>query len=114
MLVVNRFRVPVDQGEAFHADLEAARSALAARPGFVRGYAGRNADEPDLWVLVTQWEGAGVYRRALTAYEVKMTGGALLDRAVDEPSAYELLEPGTGVAGLDRRVVDADVPGGAR
>ena len=56
---------------------------------------GRNLDDPTLWVLTTRWEHVGAYRRALSAYEVKLQAVPLLSRAVDEPSAYEVVEPGT-------------------
>lgn len=103
MLVVNRFRVPAADAPQFRSDVEAVRSALAARPGHVRAHLGRSADEPELWVLATEWRNVGSYRRALTAYEVKLAGLALLDRALDEPSAYELLAPQDGLDRLDRR-----------
>ena len=93
MLVVNRFRVPADQAEAFRADLAAAHELLASKPGYVDGHLGRNLDEPELWVLSTRWESVGAYRRALSAYDVKLAAVPTLSRAVDEPSAYELVEP---------------------
>jgi len=95
VLVVNRFRVPAAEAAAFRADLEAAHGLLAARDGYVDGTVGRNLDEPDLWVLTTRWVHVGAYRRALSAYDVKLTAVPVLSRAVDEPSAYELVEPGT-------------------
>ena len=95
MLVVNRFRVPLDNGETFRAELDTARAALEERPGYVEGRIGRNLDDPTLWVLTTRWENVGAYRRALSAYDVKLKAVPLLSRALDEPSAYELVEPGT-------------------
>jgi quinol monooxygenase YgiN len=95
VLVVNRFRVPVDDGESFRVELAAAQDALAERPGYVAGQVGRNLDDPTLWVLTTRWENVGAYRRALSAYDVKLNAVPLLSRAVDEPSAYEVVEPGT-------------------
>ncbi|HRD60719.1 MAG TPA: antibiotic biosynthesis monooxygenase [Nocardioides sp.] len=95
MLVVSRFRVPVEDGEAFRAELAAAHEVLAERPGYVEGRIGRNLDEPTLWVLTTQWANVGAYRRALSSYDVKLRAVPLLSRAVDEPSAYEVVEPGT-------------------
>ena len=94
MLVVNRFHVPEADAEAFRADLERARAALAERPGHVRGQVGRNVDDPTLWTLVTTWEHVGAYRRALSAYDVKLHAVPLLSRALDEPGAYETVEPG--------------------
>ena len=94
MIVVNRFRVPMGGEQEFRAGITAAHEALAARPGFVGGEVGRNVDDPELWVLTTRWQNVGSYRRALSAYEVKLTAVPLLSRAIDEPSAYEVVEDG--------------------
>lgn len=97
MLVVTRFRASADTPGAadLRAGLERAHAALAERPGYLGGDLGRNVDEPDLWVLVTRWEHVGAYRRALSAYDVKLHAVPLLSRALDEPSAFERVEPGT-------------------
>ena len=95
MLVVNRFRVPLESGEAFRADLATARDALAACAGYAGGEIGRNVDDPELWVLTTRWANVGSYRRALSSYDVKLRGVPVLSRAIEEPSAYEAAEPGT-------------------
>lgn len=93
MLVVNRFRVAPEDA-AFRGELETAHALLADRPGYAGGEIGRNVDDPSLWTLVTRWDSVGAYRRALSAYDVKVGAVPLLSRAVDEPSAYELVEPG--------------------
>lgn len=90
MLVVNRFR----GDDGLRADLETALAALAARPGFLDSSLGRNVDDPELWVLVTRWQDVGSYRRALSAYEVKLSAVPVLSRAIDEPSGYELVGDG--------------------
>ncbi|MGH3362664.1 MAG: antibiotic biosynthesis monooxygenase family protein [Nocardioides sp.] len=95
MLVVNRFHVPAEAAETFRTDLERAHQALAERPGYVSGRIGRNVDDPALWVLVTVWEHVGAYRRALSAYDVKLHAVPVLSRALDEPSAYESVDPET-------------------
>jgi quinol monooxygenase YgiN len=95
VLVLNRFRVPDDAAEAFRADLERACASLAAMPGYLDGRVGRNVDDPTLWVLATRWDGPGAYRRALSAYDVKLHAVPVLSRALDEPSAYELVDPET-------------------
>ncbi len=95
MLVVNRFRVPLVEGEAFRAQLETAHRTLAACTGYAGGEIGRNVDDPELWVLTTRWANVGSYRRALSTYDVKLHAVVVLSRALDEPSAYELAEPGT-------------------
>lgn len=91
MIVVNRFRVAAGEAVEFRAGLVAAHAALAERPGYLGGEIGRNVDEPELWVLTTRWGNVGSYRRALSAYDVKVTAVPLLSRAIDEPSAYEVV-----------------------
>ena len=95
MLVLNRFRVRADHAASFRKDLQTAREALAACAGYVGGELGRNVDDPELWVLSTRWENVGSYRRALSSYDVKLRAVATLSRAVEEPSAYEQVEPET-------------------
>ena len=96
MLVITRFRVPgdgSDDGSALGSQLADALAVLAEQRGYVDGVVGRNVDDPQLWVLQTRWDGPGAYRRALSAYDVKMRAWALLGQAIDEPSAYEVVTP---------------------
>lgn len=112
MLVITRYRVDESGAAAFLADARTALAALAARPGYREGTIGRATDDPQLWVLSTRWEHVGAYRRALSGYEVKMQAVPLLSRAIDEPSAYEVLEGGDEPAdGRTRRAADADTIG---
>ena len=92
-MVVTRVRVVAHDAEAFRSDVHAALELLAARPGYVDGTVGRNVDDPELWVLQTRWQNVGSYRRALSSYDVKLGAVPLLSRAVDEPSAYEIVAP---------------------
>ncbi|PRY02714.1 antibiotic biosynthesis monooxygenase family protein [Allonocardiopsis opalescens] len=92
MIVVIRFRVAEPAAADFRERAAAALAALAARPGYTGGRLGRNADDPGLWALVTEWEGPGFYRRALSDYTVKVSAVPLLSEALDEPSAYEVLD----------------------
>jgi quinol monooxygenase YgiN len=94
VIVVNRFRVPPAEVEEFRAGVEVAHRTLAQRPGYLGGDVGRNLDDPELWVLTTRWQNVGSYRRALSAYDVKLSAVPLLSRAIDEPSAYERVEEG--------------------
>ncbi|MEN3310363.1 MAG: hypothetical protein V7603_6565 [Micromonosporaceae bacterium] len=91
MLVVNRFAVAGEDQGTFAGRARAALGALAARPGYVRGSLSRAYDDPDRWCLVTEWESVGAYRRALSAFDVKVTATPLLAESLDEPSAYEEL-----------------------
>ena len=93
MLVISRFRG--DEGDlSLGSQLTEALEVLSAQRGYVRGAVGRNADDPGLWLLQTEWVGPGAYRRALSSYDVKMRAWTLLGQAIDEPSAYELVRPG--------------------
>ena len=87
-------RPRAEDADAFRDDLERARQALAERPGHLDSRVGRNVDDPTLWTLVSTWEHVGAYRRALSAYDVKLYAVPVLSRAIEEPSAYEPVEPG--------------------
>lgn len=91
MIVVTRFEVPEADAQAFLPKAQAALSAFAARPGYLRGRVGRAADDPTAWVLTTEWVGVGAYRRSLSAYDVKVDAAPLLSLGRDEPSAFEIL-----------------------
>ena len=88
MFAVTRFRAQGTDGEALAAAVAPLMAALAARPGFREGELGRSADDPELWALVTRWDGVGSYRRALSAAEVKITGAPVWVHAIDEPGVY--------------------------
>lgn len=92
MLVVTRFRS--EDEVAFRAEAEAVADLLRSRPGCLEVVLGRNIDEPDLWTLTSRWRDVGSYRRGIGSYEVKLHGVPFLSRALDEPSAYEVVEPG--------------------
>ncbi|AXO36116.1 antibiotic biosynthesis monooxygenase [Micromonospora sp. B006] len=91
MLVTNRFVVEAETVDEFTREAHAALAALAARPGYLRGELLRALDDPDHWLLATEWESVGAYRRALGGFDVKVAAVPLLARSVDEPSAYETL-----------------------
>jgi quinol monooxygenase YgiN len=88
VFAVTRFRATGDDVEALAAAVTPLLAALGARPGFRGGELGRAADDPDLWALVTRWDGVGSYRRALSAAEVKITGAPVWVHALDEPGVY--------------------------
>jgi heme-degrading monooxygenase HmoA len=92
VFAVTRLRVPPSSAAGLPADLDRLLAALAARPGFLGGESGRCADDPQLWALVTRWDGVGAYRRALSAAEVKIAGAPVWLHAVDEPGAFLPLE----------------------
>jgi heme oxygenase (mycobilin-producing) len=120
VLVVSRYTVPEADGVRFAELARAALAALAARPGFRRGHAGRSVDDPAEWVLVSEWDGVGAYRRALGTYEVKLAATPLLAQARDEAGTFEELitadAAGVSGTGVSDRAADADTvgPGGIR
>lgn len=72
--------------------MRAAIEALAARPGHIATRLARALDDPTMWVLVSEWENVGSYRRALSKYEVRMASAVLMGSIVNEPTAYEPVE----------------------
>ncbi|MDT4893007.1 MAG: hypothetical protein QOE97_2042 [Pseudonocardiales bacterium] len=68
-----------------------ALAALAGRPGYLRGTLARSTDDADRWLLVTEWENVGSYRRALGNYEVRLRATPLLAQALELPGAFEAL-----------------------
>ena len=114
VLAITRFRLAESGDDAFLDQARVALTALRERPGFVRGHLGRSTDDPTLWVLSTEWEGVGAYRRALSSYDVKLHAVAVLQRAVDEPGAFEVLEVAAGDGSSFRqsdRAADAGTAG---
>ncbi|NRQ34083.1 antibiotic biosynthesis monooxygenase [Nonomuraea sp. NN258] len=87
MLAVIRYTVPESQSQDFIKQGHAILDTLAAQPGYQRGRLARSVDEPNLWALVSEWEGAGFYRRALSAARMAMY--PLMILMVNEPSAFE-------------------------
>lgn len=114
MLVVTRHRVPAGRSEAFVSAARAALAALSARPGWRDGALGRGVDDADLWVLYTRWADVGSYRRALSAYDVRVTAVPLLSTAMDEPSAYEVVLGDGGDGTSSHTTTGADGPGAGR
>ncbi|ASY22297.1 hypothetical protein A1sIIB76_01580 [Candidatus Planktophila versatilis] len=89
MIAISRFELPLAEGEKFRVELEAVRDVLAEATGFISGVVGQNLDEPTLWVLTTEWQNVGSYRRALSSTRAKLEAIPVLARAIDEPGAYE-------------------------
>lgn len=97
MLVVARLAVPEARQGELTAVAGSALAALASRPGYISGRLGRATDDPTAWVLVLEFASVGTYRRALSAYDVKVHATPLLTLARDEPSAYEVLLDDSGI-----------------
>jgi hypothetical protein len=95
VLAVTRCSVPEAAQDAFLSAVREVLAALCARPGFRRGRVGRAIDDGTQWVLATEWDAVGSYRRGLSAYDVKVALAPVMSYVVNAPSAYEV------VAGAD-------------
>lgn len=91
MLALTRARVPAAEAAAFRTLAEDLLTVLARAAGYRGGHLGVATDDPELWVVATEWDGVGAYRRALSAYDVKMSAPPVMAYAVTEPSAFEVL-----------------------
>lgn len=90
--VVTRFIVPDETPEftaGFIANGVRLRAAFEARPGHVRTTLARALEDPTRWVLVSEWTGVGAWRRALSAYDVRIEVMPLMALAENEPAVYE-------------------------
>jgi hypothetical protein len=92
LLVVLRFDEAGDRSDDFLDEARAALAVLAEQPGFDDGWVGRATDDPRRWAMALRWQSVGAYRRALSAFPVKLHAVPLLSRAIDEPTAFEVLE----------------------
>jgi hypothetical protein len=99
VLVVSRYRVADVDSVDFRGRAQDALAVLGEQQGFVRGHLGRNMDDPELWVLSTEWVNVGSYRRALSSYDVKTRAVPVMINALDEPSAYEVLDDSLDYSG---------------
>ena len=113
MIAVLRFHPPSDPVD-FLAQGGAALAALAARPGFIRGSLGRDADDPTAWALISEWESVGAYRRGIGGYEIKLMT-PFFAQVIDQPSAFETLATATCGGPVELRISerapDADSAG---
>ncbi len=89
---MTRFIVPDESPEHvndFVANGARLRDAFEARPGHVRTRLARALEDPTRWVLVSEWTGVGAWRRALSAYDVRIEVMPLMALAENEPAVYE-------------------------
>ena len=116
-MLSTRYRIPPSEGASFLESAQIALSVLTAQPGALSGRVGRATDDPQLWLLTCEWESVGAYRRALSVYEVRMHAIPVMSRALDEPTAFEVLravDPTAVSSGPTRRAADADQVGVGR
>lgn len=91
MLAVNRLLGYDSPDEQITSELGVLIDLLATLPGFRHARAGRCIDDPDVWLLLSEWESVGTYRRAMSSHAVKASGYPVFVRMVDEPGAYEVI-----------------------
>jgi heme-degrading monooxygenase HmoA len=89
MIAIARFQVHLNDARDFRAELESVKAVLSESVGFKSATVGQNLDDPTLWVLTTEWENVGSYRRALSSTRAKLEAIPILARAIDEPGAFE-------------------------
>ena len=94
MLVATRFRVPAQDAPIVPGRRASGPSALAARPGFQRRNPRPQRRRPHAVGADHPLGERRRYRRALSAYDVKLDAVPLLSRAIDEPVGLRVVEPG--------------------
>ncbi len=112
MLAITRYRVPDAESDTFVRTVQEVLRALGGARGHRSGRLARAGDDPELWAMVTEWDGAGYYRRALGAYDVRMALIPLSRLAIDEAGAYEIVDGTSG--DLSHGTGDDRIPGHAR
>jgi hypothetical protein len=112
MLVVMRFVRNSSPEDEFTSRARTALAALAACKGYLRGRLARALDDPTHWTILTEWESVGSYRRALSAFDVKVNATPLLAESLDEPSAFETLAEVAPGGALTVAVSDRAEPAG--
>jgi quinol monooxygenase YgiN len=90
-LVMLRFAVPADEADSFGAQATEIARLLGGRTGCLSVEVARASDDPGRWTLTSRWASVGAYRRALSDHEVKVGASPFLARAINEPTAYEVL-----------------------
>ena len=110
MIAVIRLLLPAQEQAGAPERFRTALAALTAQSGCVSATAARSIDDPAVWVLSMRWQSVGAYRRALSAYDVKMNAVPLLHHAMDEPSAFEELLTWTPQDGWAERASDRSGP----
>ena len=76
---------------ALMGQLRESVALLSTKAGFVNAHMARAIDEPELILLQLGWLTVGSYRRALSAYDVKVQVVPVISQVLDEPSAFEVL-----------------------
>lgn len=81
----------VTDSVSWKLEAKQAMKVLQDRPGFAAGSIFHNADSPERYLIKTDWQDVGSYRRALGSMEAKIGVWPFLANMRDEPTAFELL-----------------------
>lgn len=87
MIVVTEHRA----GDDFLDPARELLEVLAGADGFVSGQVARSPDEPDVWIINTQWRDVGSMRRGFGSFDAKVAAAPVMLTAVDRVSAFEVL-----------------------
>jgi quinol monooxygenase YgiN len=109
-VVVMRFVVSDAETGQFRADATSASRVLGACDGCLGIDVARASDDPAQWIVTARWASVGDYRRALSSFDVKLQAVSFLSRAIDEPTAFEVL---FAVDEAGEREVSGDLAGDA-
>ena len=90
-VVVTRFVVSIDDRDGFRDEAASVARLLYGCDGCHGVAVARAADDATLWLMSARWASVGDYRRALSSYEIKAGAVPFLSRAIDEPTAFEVL-----------------------
>jgi hypothetical protein len=77
--------------ESLNLAARKAMSVLQIRPGFISANIFRSADSPERYLVQTDWQDVGSYRRALGSTEAKLEVWPFLANMHDQPTAFEKL-----------------------
>ena len=109
-VVIMRFAVADGGADAFRVEAWEVARLLAGLEGCRGVDVTRASDDRTLWAMVARWDSVGSYRKALSSYDVKLKAVPFLSRAIDEPTAHEVL---FGVDAAGERVASSDLAGDA-
>ena len=109
-VVMMRFEVADGGADAFRVEAREVARLLAGLEGCRGVDVTRASDDRTLWTMVARWDSVGSYRKALSSYDVKLKAVPFLSRAIDEPTAYEVL---FGVDAAGERAASSDLAGDA-
>jgi len=109
-VVMMRFEVADGGADAFRVEAREVARLLAGLEGCRGVDVTRASDDRTLWAMVARWDSVGSYRKALSSYDVKLKAVPFLSRAIDEPTAYEVL---FGVDAAGERAASSDLAGDA-